>query len=156
MISKLHTGDMERFLSRQVVGRIGCLDGKKVYVIPVSYAFVNNCIYVHSLEGLKLKIMRTNPQVCFQVDDTANLSNWKSVSCWGTFIEIEDEKEKAIALELLRSRVLPILKSELMNITEDWPFSSANDQPKGVLFKISISEMTGRFEHNGEEYFNAS
>ena len=57
-------------------------------------------IYAHSAEGLKIRMMRANPNVRFQVDQRENLANWRSVWSWGVYEELHG-KEAGDALQLL-------------------------------------------------------
>jgi uncharacterized protein len=60
---------IEYVLQNEVVGRIGCYSNGKIYlVVPVTYAYRTRYIYVHSDEGMKIKMMRKNPRVCFESD----------------------------------------------------------------------------------------
>jgi len=82
-------GDLDKtqiddFLKSQVVGRLGCTDGDKIYVVPITYAYDNGSIYGHTKDGLKIRIMRSNPTVCFETDWVKDLTNWKSVIAYGT------------------------------------------------------------------------
>jgi len=81
------------------------------------------------------------------VEDTLNLTNWKSVVCWGEFEEIRSEPGRRQATRMLLDRALPILSSETMHITPDWPFSDFDvDDVEGVLFRIRLCKKTGRCE----------
>ena len=155
MFGKLNTDEIDQLLSNQLVGRIGCHDDGITYVVPISYAYDGTNIYAHSFNGLKLNIMRKNPKVCFEVDDTQDLANWRSAICWGEFEELTEEVQKREALQKLNDRVFPILSSETMHITPEWPFPSGDNKSiKGFFFKIRLTEKTGRFERSsGEEYF---
>jgi len=62
MLGILETDQIEDLLGSQVVGRIGCHADDLTYVVPVSYAYDGSCIYAHSEEGMKIAIMRKNPQ----------------------------------------------------------------------------------------------
>ncbi|RYY14660.1 MAG: pyridoxamine 5'-phosphate oxidase family protein, partial [Chitinophagaceae bacterium] len=115
MFKSMDETQMDDLLSKQVIGRIGCYNGETVYVVPASYVYADNCIYVHSLEGLKLSIMRSHPSVCFQVDDTRNLSNWGSVIAWGVFEELVEEADKQKAMQKLNARKVPAITSETMH-----------------------------------------
>lgn len=155
MFGKLKQEDIDQLLGTQLVGRIGCHGDGVTYVVPISYAFDGNYIYAHSFNGLKLAIMRKNPKVCFEVDDMQNLANWQSAICWGEFEELTGEVEKRVALQKLNDRVLPILSSETMHISPEWPFPSQDCQKiKGIFFRIRLTEKTGRFERSeGDSFF---
>jgi nitroimidazol reductase NimA-like FMN-containing flavoprotein (pyridoxamine 5'-phosphate oxidase superfamily) len=78
MIGLLNKEQIEEVLGSNVLGRIGCGDGKKIYVVPVNYVYDNNHIIAHSTEGMKISIMRHHPQVCFQVDEMKSLPTGKA------------------------------------------------------------------------------
>lgn len=88
MIETLPDEEIERTLREQFVGRIGCHADGRTYVVPVAYAYHDNCIYGHSIEGVKIRMMRKNPNVCFEVDRIDALSRWRSVIAWGHFEEL--------------------------------------------------------------------
>jgi nitroimidazol reductase NimA-like FMN-containing flavoprotein (pyridoxamine 5'-phosphate oxidase superfamily) len=137
------------------VGHLGCHADGTTYVIPLSYAYDNKAIYVRASNGLKMDLMKKNPSVCFQVDNTKDLSNWQSAICWGNFRELTDPGEISYAVKLLADRVLPLVSSETMHIGRDWPFSAADAaKPGGKYFSILITKKTGRFEklEEGEYY----
>src|ERR1700682_700625 len=91
MFGKLNTGEIDKLISRQLVGRIGCHADGITYVVPVSYAYDGTYIYAYAFKGMKIDMMRKNPKVCFQADNTKNLANWQSVICWGEFEELTKE-----------------------------------------------------------------
>lgn len=157
MFGKLDSPQIEQLLERQLVGRIGCHANGITYVIPISYAYDGDYIYAHTFPGMKIDLMQKNPRVCFQVDDTRNLANWQSVICWGEFEEINDETIKVQALEKLNKRVLPVLSSETMHITPEWPFpATADETVDGIFFRIKVEERTGRYEKSAEGSFFAT
>jgi len=62
MIGKLNAKQIDEFLQKHFVGRIGCYDGNEVFIVPVSYAYDGKYIYVRSFEGKKIDIMRKIPK----------------------------------------------------------------------------------------------
>lgn len=151
MINKLDENQMNELLKKQLIGRIGCHADDVTYVVPISYTFDGNSIYAHTHEGMKVEMMRKNPSVCFEVDDTHDNANWKSVIAWGTFEELTEPGQREKALQLLLNRTLPMNSSATTHIGVSWPFS-ANDlkDVKGIVFKIKIENKTGRFESNSQ------
>jgi nitroimidazol reductase NimA-like FMN-containing flavoprotein (pyridoxamine 5'-phosphate oxidase superfamily) len=125
MIGELSKKEIDQLLKRQFVGRIGCHTDGLTYVVPVSYTYDGTFIYVHTFSGMKVDMMRKNPKVCFQVDDTKHLANWQSVISWGEFEELTKTEDKKEALQKLQARVLPILSSETMHVAKEWPFPLA-------------------------------
>ena len=147
---KLTESEILDLLSSESVGHLGCCADKKMYVIPISYAFKDQQLFFHSREGLKLNIMRKNPQVCFQVDSRRNMANWQSVIVWGDFNELEGAERKN-GLRALVNRKLPLLSSATTHLGPSWPFSTEElDAIEGVVFSIHVREMSGRAEETQE------
>jgi len=148
MFGTLDAQEIENVLNRQYVGRLGCSAKGRTYIVPISYAYDGNCLYFHAAhEGAKIKMMRENPEVCFQTDFMENMASWKSVICWGTFEEVTDEQEREKALKVLLARELPIITSQTVKLTPSWPFQPEDfNEIKGIVFRIRITEKTGRFE----------
>ena len=157
MIGELNSGEIEELISNHFIGRIGCYADEVIYVVPVSYAYDGTYIYGRSFEGMKIEMMRKNPKVCFEADNTLNRANWQSVIAWGEFEEIKDADERAKALQKLQDRVLPVISSETMHITPQWPFSSGDmNSIEGIIYRIRLTKKTGRFEKSADEFFFAS
>jgi len=147
MLGHLNTQQIEQVLNTQAVGRIGCHYNGKTYVVPISYAYDGNNIYAHTAEGMKLEMMRHNPNVCFEVDVFENMANWQSVIAMGEFEEIQEGKERKNAIEKLMARSLPMISSETVKLTSHWPFHTADlNSVPGVIFRIKLAEKSGRFE----------
>ncbi len=150
MFGKLDSRQMEELLGRQLVGRLGCHANGTTYVVPISYAYKDGYIYCHTAEGLKISILRQEPRVCFQVDNTKDLSNWQSVICWGEFEELKDHAEKWNALSILNARQFPMVPTEKMQINTEWPFVDPDTEDiQGIFFRIRVDDMTGRYEESG-------
>jgi len=159
MLEKLNNKEIEATIHGQLVGRLGCHADGKTYVVPISYAYDGEYLYCRTFEGMKIKMMRKNPNVCFQVDDTRNLSNWKSVICWGEFEELTEPKDRQHAIRQLFNRIVPSISSETMHLTADWPFAVANaEEPEveGILFRIKLTEKTGSCEITAAAFFGGS
>ena len=148
MLGTLTIGQIEQVLQRNLFGRIGCSDEGRVYIVPISFAYRDNLIYAQSKGGMKIDIMRNNPQVCLQVDEIDDMANWRSVLCWGTYNEINDPAEREAAIRELEDRLSPFNTSESArrppeNI--DPPYI-VEKKLRAVVFSIQITEQTGRFE----------
>lgn len=150
MLGKLELDQIDQVLANNITGRIGCTDGKKVYIIPVSYAFNNTYLVIHSKEGMKINMMRQNPHICFQVDEITHPANWRSVILWGDYEEITDPKERFYAMKFLVSRLLHLQVSETAGISEMHGEMTRERTPENIIrpiiYRIRISEKTGRFE----------
>ncbi len=149
MLGKLKPREIEKLLHEEVIGRIGCHAEGRTYVVPVTYAYDGTAIYSHSADGMKLRMMRENPIVCFEVDKVTDMTNWKSVICWGRFEELEgDEARRSMAM--LVSRVLPMIASETAGLHESLGVDEQHlmevQGRRAVAFRIALTERTGRFE----------
>ena len=147
MIGKLTRSQSERVLLSELVGRIGCSVSGKVYIVPVAYAFDGNFIYAHSKEGLKIKMMRKNPKVCFEVESRENLANWRTVIVWGNYRELKTPVEIGKGMKILNDRFGPYSLSESVKPTPygDIPRNIEREN-RPVVYRISIEEISGKFE----------
>lgn len=157
MFGKLNADQIEELLKSQVIGRIGCHANGVTYVVPVSYAYDGSYVYGHTYEGMKVDMMRKNPMICFETDDTKNLANWQSVVAWGEFEELKDGMERDEAVKKLVGRVLPVISSETMHLSPQWPFPAENAADvTGIVYRIKLTEKTGRYEKSEEQNYFAS
>ena len=148
MLGELTAEQINAVLFNEVVGRIGCHGDGRTYVVPVTYVFDGEAVYAHSAEGLKIRTMRANPAVCFQVDQRENLANWRSVVAWGVYEELCG-KDAQDALQLLVARLLPLVTSETLRLPDSLGLAAATpviDAPKAIVYRIRLIEKTGRFE----------
>ena len=157
MFGTLNSTEIEDLINHQFTGRIGCHAEGTTYVVPISYAYDGESVYGHTFEGMKVKMMRTNPSVCFQVDDMHNMANWQSVIAWGEFEELPQGAERNHAIKILSERILPLVHSETMHLTAQWPFFPNNmEDVQGIIFRIRLVKKTGRFEKTGAASFFAT
>jgi nitroimidazol reductase NimA-like FMN-containing flavoprotein (pyridoxamine 5'-phosphate oxidase superfamily) len=131
---ELDARQIDDFLHAQVVGRIGMHAEGQTYVVPVIYAWDGDCVYVQSIEGRKVEMMRASPQVCFEIDEY-DAGSWRSVIVDGTYEELAGE-DAARALELLVAKFAR-------------PDGERRRRPSGdgrtpVAFRIRPTRMTGR------------
>jgi uncharacterized protein len=150
MIGKLTNEEIEEVLKEHVLGRIGCNDGKKTYVVPVNYVYDGKFIIAHSVYGMKIEMMRKNPQVCFEVDEMKSFTDWKSVIVWGEYQELAEERDRYSAMKLFVDRMMHMKISETaappeISAERVHPRSPGNIKP--IVYRIVIEEKTGRFEN---------
>ncbi len=100
MFGNLGEDAIEVILHHQLIGHIACYANELSYVVPISYAYENNCVYAHTLEGMKINMMRQNSKVCFAVHTMENMANWQSVIAWGEYEEITDAAQREDASKI--------------------------------------------------------
>jgi nitroimidazol reductase NimA-like FMN-containing flavoprotein (pyridoxamine 5'-phosphate oxidase superfamily) len=141
VVGELTAEEIDQMLRSEAVGRIGCHAFGRPYVVPITYAYDGDAVYGHSREGLKLRMMRSHPRVCFEVDRMDDLTSWQSVIALGTFAELGPPEAK-IAMELLHRRLGPRVPS-------------ATSTPDGLhhvsklpwsVFRILLDQRSGRYE----------
>lgn len=134
VIFDLTRDEIDELLLKQVVGRIGCHAQGFTYVVPVIYAYDGDALYVASIDGQKVEMMRANPRVCFEVD-TYGPEGWRSAIVQGLFEELS-EAEAPKVLTLLRQRFPGGSKGHRRQ-------PQTNGRP-AVCFRIGIETVTGR------------
>jgi hypothetical protein len=135
MILEMSLSEIDEFVLTQKVGRVGCHVGGETYVVPVIFAWDENCIYVYTTEGKKVDMMRENQRVCFEIDEYLTSGGWRSVIAQGVFEELEGD-DAVRALQIIAERV---------SSNRD----GGNSRPRGegrtpVAFRIRTSDVTGR------------
>jgi nitroimidazol reductase NimA-like FMN-containing flavoprotein (pyridoxamine 5'-phosphate oxidase superfamily) len=138
-IVELSREEVDGLLDAQLVGRIGCHADGVTYVVPVIYAYDGECLYAYTVEGRKVRMMRANPSVCFEVDeyDHDGRGSWRSVIAQGRFEELRDEEAQ---------RVLALLAERFRRgrTGDPPPREPRGDGRPGVAFRIAVLEATGR------------
>ena len=147
MLGQLNDRQIERLLHSELIGRIGCQSNGRVYVVPVTYVYDSESVYCHSGNGLKLAMMRENPQVCFEVEHIVDLGHWQTVVAQGTFEELEGAAA-TFALELLVERLEPAIVSETSGPVHGTGARENASGSRGAahVFRIKLKERSGRFE----------
>jgi uncharacterized protein len=133
---ELPLAEADAFLRGELVGRIGCHAAGLTYVVPVIYAWDGECVWVYSVEGQKVRMMRANPVVCFEVDRYDGPGRWRSVIAQGRFEEL-DAEGAARARALLAARF-----GQLAG--RDVPRRPRGGGREGVAFRIRVEQLTGR------------
>jgi hypothetical protein len=149
MLGELSAQEIEELLRSEMTGRIGCHAEGRTYVVPITYAYEGGDVYCHTPEGLKLRMMRKNPVVCFEVDRVQDMGNWKSVIATGRFEELTGRAAIA-AMDVLIRRFVAVERPDQPHpsyvFRESEAEPSLTDGREIVIFRIRIAEKTGRFE----------
>ncbi|MGH2558816.1 MAG: pyridoxamine 5'-phosphate oxidase family protein [Thermomicrobiales bacterium] len=136
VIHVLPEDQIEELLRTALVGRIACCghgagggDGRP-YVVPLSYGYDGEAIYGHSGLGTKIRLMRAQPLISFEVDRAEAADRWCSVIAEGTYEELLDAEacERAIAVIYPYSATRPVLP------------------PGTIYYRIRLTAKSGRYE----------
>jgi len=141
MLGNLNQEQIEAILHSEALGRIGCHANGRTYVVPVTYVYDGERVICHSGRGDKIRMMKNNPHICFEVEQVENLANWKCVVADGFFEELEGT-DAICAAEMLVDRLTPLMASATA-IPASNPHGLA---PDSVIYSIRLGEKSGRYE----------
>ena len=118
------------------ITRLACIVNGEPYVVPINCHLEDDCLYSHSLPGLKISGLRENPRACVQVDEIESDLHWRSAIAFGKFEEITKPDERAHVLNTLR-RKFPLLTPVESAIAVDGSAAEV------IVFRIRIERLTG-------------
>lgn len=149
MLGDLTEQEVVEMLENNIVGRIGVGDGETTYIVPVSYLVQEGHVLCHSRMGLKIEMMRRNPNVCFEVDEVRDYNNWRCVIAWGIYKELTEEEEikaaKAYFSEyMLTSKTEKTAEPPASQEERPHPGQVVYESP--IFYIIQFTKITGRFE----------
>ena len=136
VIHVLPPDEIEELLRTALVGRIACCghslsgDDGRPYVVPLAYGYDGQAVYAHSGPGRKIRLMRSQPLVSFEVDRAEASDRWRSVIAEGVYEELTDPSDRARALIIIYPppAIAPTLGAET------------------VVYRIRLTAKSGRFE----------
>lgn len=129
---------IEELLSTALVGRIACASpaeaGGRPYIVPLAYGYDGEAVYAMGPVGRKIRIMREQPLVSFEVDEAVAEDRWRSVVAEGTYEELTTDEARAHALRVMYG---------------DGP--SPGLTPDTVVYRLVLTRKSGRFEVPDDE-----
>lgn len=130
-------------LSRAKYGRLACAQNDQPYVLPLNFAFDgDNHLYCFATLGQKVEWMRSNPAVCFEIDEVQNHNQWSSVIVFGSYQELPDKPE----FETARMHLQEYLQKRVMWWEPAFISQEHRDKPHSltpIFFRIKIESVTG-------------
>ena len=139
MMTMLNEIEARKVLQSARVARLGCIVNGEPYVVPISCHLEDDCLYSHSLPGLKISALRENLRACVQADEIESDLHWRSAIAFGKFEEITKSNEREEFLARLLQK-FPMLTPVESAIAVD---ASA---PQVIVFRIRIDRLTGMSE----------
>jgi nitroimidazol reductase NimA-like FMN-containing flavoprotein (pyridoxamine 5'-phosphate oxidase superfamily) len=136
--------EVEKILEQAQVCRLAMVDQGRPYVVPLNFGYRDGALYFHSaLEGRKIKVIRENPLVCFEVDEQLKMkkaaaacdwgASYRSVIGTGTARILETPAEKKAGLD--------IIMAHYSGRSFDYPDEKL---AKTAVIQVIIHEMTGK------------
>lgn len=76
-IHEMSRAECNEALSQAKFGRLACAHDNQPYVLPLNIAFDGDShLYCFTTIGQKVEWMRSNPLVCFEIDEVTNHNHW--------------------------------------------------------------------------------
>ena len=107
-ITDMTRGEIVALLLRASYGHLGCARDNHPYVVPMHYAYDSDALYFFTTEGTKTEMIAANAEVCFQVEEVADATRWRSVQAVGRAERLTraDDVERAMRLITERNPAL--------------------------------------------------
>lgn len=96
--------ECETFLTRALTVRVATAAQGVPYITPVSFVFLNGCVYFHSIsqEGRRARNLRENPRVCLEWDEyDADHLSYRSVIVEGVADVVAEREEIIVVMQAL-------------------------------------------------------
>ena len=136
MIHVLPPEAIDELLRTALVGRIACCahggdggDGRP-YVVPLAYGYDGEAVYAHSGPGRKIRLMRAQPLVSFEVDQAEAPDRWRSAIAEGVYEELTD----------------PAARERALRIVYPPPAVPPDLPPETVVYRLRLTSKSGRYE----------
>ncbi len=145
MLGELGAEEINDLLQSELLGRIGCIVDGWPYVVPVTYVYDGESVYLHSSDGLKLRAMRENPQVCFEVERISSTTDWQCVLARGRFEPMWHDAD-GYAYNLMVARFATVTPSTSARFERNEKAHRQAGIERPIVYRIRLLEKTGRFE----------
>ena len=149
-IHEMSRAECNDALSRVRYGRLACAHDNQPYLLPLNFAFDGNSyLYCFATLGQKIEWMRSNPLVCFEVDEVKNHNHWSSVIVFGSYEELPDKPE----FETARSHLQEYLQQRVMWWEPAYISQAHRDKAHSltpIFFRIKIESVTGHRANSDE------
>ena len=126
--------EINRVLEQAAVCRIAFNDDPFPYIVPLNFVFSGECLYFHSARaGRKMKLIRENAKVCFEVDNQIGLKTGQQACQWGT--RYESVIGEGLAIDIVD---LDEKRSALQKLMQKYSSQSEWDIPADALHDVAI------------------
>lgn len=137
--------EIEQIFKKALVCRLGLVDGKKPYIVPLNFGYEKDILYFHSaLVGRKIDVLKRNSNICFEIDipgktiSSDKACNWSmvflSIIGEGRVLFIDNESEKIKALNIIMSHY---------SDKDEWDFNKKMME-KTLVFKVEIDNVSAK------------
>lgn len=137
--------EVEAIIERATVCRLGLSVDNVPYIVPLNFGYKDRCLYFHSArEGRKIDMIKSNDNVCFEVEADTELiradnpcewgMKYRSVIGFGKASIVEDPEERKRGLDVIMAHYSSERSCE-------YPPSAFE---KAAIIKVRTEHMTGK------------
>ena len=140
--------ELEEIIREAAVCRLALIDGGSPYIVPLSFGYRDNALYFHSAgEGRKMDLLRSHPEVCFELESRVEILKGKTACSWGVSYRSIVGYGRAVFVAGAggKQRALDIIMAHYSDDKFDY---SKKDLDRTTVFKVVISSMTGKRSAN--------
>jgi nitroimidazol reductase NimA-like FMN-containing flavoprotein (pyridoxamine 5'-phosphate oxidase superfamily) len=142
LIHEMTTEECRDALAHANVARLVCEMDAQPYAVPVYLAYDGTSLFGFATMGYKIDCMRSNPQVCVEIDEIKSQNQWVSVIVFGRYEELPDTPEykttREHAHELLQKRAMWWEPASVAVEHRDFPKPISP-----IFYRIHVDRMTG-------------
>lgn len=129
---------IEKLFSTCLVGRIACaapdVNEGRPTIVPIAYGYDGEAAYAVGPVGQKIRIMRKQPLMSFEVDTAEAEDRWQSAVAEGVYEELTKPEDREAGLKVIfGDRERPLIPDT------------------HVVYRMRFTAKTGRFEVPDEE-----
>ena len=137
-------GTIDDIIRRCRVCRLGMCDNGQPYVVPMSFGYDGQCIYLHAAtEGKKIDILQRNSRVCFEFDILDEVVPSDTACSWGMRYESVIGAGSAEIVTEREAKSAALAQIMRQYNSDAWTFDE--HQLAGTLVLcIGIEEVTGK------------
>ena len=129
---------IEKLFSTCLVGRIACaapdVNEGRPTIVPIAYGYDGEAAYAVGPVGQKIRIMRKQPLMSFEVDTAEAEDRWQSAVAEGVYEELTKPEDREAGLKVIFG------DRERPHIPDTH-----------VVYRMRFTAKTGRFEVPDEE-----
>lgn len=137
-IRELDREQIDAILKRNSVGRLAFASRSLVDIEPVNYVYADGWVYGRTSAGTKISAVATNWWVAFEVDESDELFQWRSVVAHGGFYRLYDGG-RDVDRERYRTAIAALRTLLPATFLEEDPVPY-----RTIVFGILLQEMRGK------------
>jgi nitroimidazol reductase NimA-like FMN-containing flavoprotein (pyridoxamine 5'-phosphate oxidase superfamily) len=135
-VQVLDERDIHAILARNITGRVAFEVDGEIEILPVSYVFGDDFIYLRSTGTGRLAATgAAGKKVGFEVDEIQSTNRWRSVVVHGTLLRIDKEGEQEEWM-----RAIGKLRRLMPDALRESDFAGY----RNTLFRILVRNASGR------------